>query len=445
MNAKTVGILGISVFSTAALAGCVAGGIGEGSNDEQVGLATLDLTGAPVDARCAVVTTTPATGAAQSKQFPLSPGQTAVFNLSGLPTGNVTMTEQVYTVACSAVTATTPAAWSADPVSVTLVQGVTSNVTFNLHAGSGGQVSARNNFPSAGSNPITEYLATGNGGSSYNSITTGSDDNLWLAESAGNAISRITPAGVVTRFTNFSGDRGLNGIVAGSDGALWFTEGGTNQIGRITTAGVVTAEYNIPTANAYPSRIVLGRDGALWFTENRSNKIGRITVNGSISEFAIPTARSAPLGITVGSDNNIWFTEQDGNRIARMTPSGVVTEFPLPTAGSAPSGITAGPDGNLWFTEYSATNRIGRITPTGTITEFTIPTAGVYPSGISTGPDGNLWFGEWFGFAVGRITPTGVISEFPLPQATFPGGLTTGPDGGVWFGEGYGKAARIQP
>ena len=61
---------------------------------------------------------------------------------------------------------------------------------------------------------------------------------------AGNAIGRITPAGVVTEFPLRAQPRlGPVGIAAGPDGNLWFTEFGGNSgsnIGRITPAGVVT-------------------------------------------------------------------------------------------------------------------------------------------------------------------------------------------------------------
>ena len=190
MNATKIGVLGLSLLSLLALGGCSAAGNADGSQggtEEHVGSVTLDLTGAPLDARCAVVTTTPATGTAVSKQFALAPGQTAVFSLTGLPTGSVTMTESIYAVPCASVTATTPAAWVADPVTVTLTQGVSSSVTFTVRPATGGVATVRNNFPTSNPNPITEYLATGNGGSSYNTIVTGPDDNLWFAESAGNA------------------------------------------------------------------------------------------------------------------------------------------------------------------------------------------------------------------------------------------------------------------
>src|SRR5258705_107180 len=51
---------------------------------------------------------------------------------------------------------------------------------------------------------------------------------------------------VVPTNSSVEGD-GLQGITAGPDGALWFTESAGNAMGRITTAGVVT-KYPLPIA-----------------------------------------------------------------------------------------------------------------------------------------------------------------------------------------------------
>src|SRR6185436_5051394 len=116
-------------------------------NPADQGTITFDLTIAPTDARCAIVTVTPAMGPAVTRQFPLSPSQPAVFSLSGLPTGNVTVSEQVFTVAC-AMTGGMAATWVADPVMVTLQAGTPVSITFNLRrADTGGQINVSTNFP----------------------------------------------------------------------------------------------------------------------------------------------------------------------------------------------------------------------------------------------------------------------------------------------------------
>ena len=264
-----------------------------------------------------------------------------------------------------------------------------------------------------------------------NGITTGPDGNLWFAERLGNAIGRITTAGVITHFPVPTSDSFPNGISAGTDGNLWFTERNAEKIGRITTAGVIT-EFSF-SASGKLYWITSGPDGNLWFTEETGDRIGRITPAGVITQFSLP-AGSDPVEITSGPDGNLWFAEEvPSTNIVRMTTAGVTTEFP--TASGYTYGITAGPDGNVWFAERFR-NMIGRITPAGAITEFSVPTPGSEPIAITAGPDGNLWFAELNANQIGRITPAGVITEFFISTgSTLPYGITAGPDGNLWLTE----------
>ena len=189
--------------------------------------------------------------------------------------------------------------------------------------------------------------------------------------------------------------RALEHIAAGPDGNLWFTESGGNQIGRITPAGVVT-EFSDPHGRQRPCRH-RGRPGRqpLVHRSIGANKIGRITTAGVVTEFAVPTTGSRPDGIAAGPDGNLWFTEslrrqpdrpdhpgrrrhrvprparpsavRAASRPARTATSGspkspATRSGGSPRPASSPSsrsprraassdGIAAGPDGNLWFTE----------------------------------------------------------------------------------------------
>lgn len=286
------------------------------------------------------------------------------------------------------------------------------------------------------------------GTTSPRGIAAGTDGNIWFADYLGQAIVRLTPAGVFTKFSVPTTYSSPMGATLGPDGNIWVTDYLYNRVDRVTPAGTVT-EFPLPCVNpplcfssSGPLGIVDGPDGNLWIAE-AAGKIGRATTSGTVTNFDIPSSQGAPASIAAGADGNLWFTESYANRIGRITPTGNVTEFPVPTAYSTPSGMAAGPDGNLWFTEQGS-NQIGRITTSGVITEFPISTAGVLPTAIAAGPDGNLWFTE-LGNDIGRITPTGDITEFPLPafSSAFGMGIVLGRDGNLWLTRTNATAARI--
>jgi virginiamycin B lyase len=185
-------------------------------------------------------------------------------------------------------------------------------------------------------------------------ITPGPDGALWFTLSNLPIIGRIGTDGTITEYAIPSGNA-ANFITSGPDGALWFTESlgqstgpGNlgNAIGRITTAGVVTNEYPVPTALSQPAGIVTGPDGALWFCEAADggttawgtqgpSKIGRVTTAGVFTEYTTPLSYDAPFGITLGSDDNLYYTAINSYNIGVIT--GVTS---LQTLSFSPNPVT---------------------------------------------------------------------------------------------------------
>ncbi len=263
-------------------------------------------------------------------------------------------------------------------------------------------------------------------------VTSGSDGNLWVIEKS--HVAKVTTAGLETEYAITNG--GGTGIAAGPDGNIWFSES-NDSFGKIVPAtGTVTEYGSLNPTISNMSSIISGPDGNLWFTGEFSSNVGQINTSGTLLGTFALNAGSAPFGVVTGADGNLWFTALVSSQVGKITPEGVVTTYPLPTSDAQPSGITAGPDGNLWFLETNA-EKIGTVTPTGTITEYAA--SGVSFFGIVTGPDGNLWFPYLFAnscscAAIGRITTSGAISVFPTSTpSSGPMDLAVGPDGNIWF------------
>ena len=260
-----------------------------------------------------------------------------------------------------------------------------------------------------------------------NSVTLGSDGNLWLIDRAANKVGRLTPGGTYTTFAIPTTAAIASGITLGPDGNAWFAEFGPNpnKIARVNPDGVIT-EYSLPAGRSLGS-IAAGPDGNVWFTDSASSNgppvysLGRIsTADGSMADFALPTNGRAQ-GLVSGADGNLWigWVESSGNKYdaLRVTPSGAATSFPLPSTGALNAlGATMllGPDLNVWFTYQ---NNLARVKPDGTVTLYPIPTANsnMLPAGLAIGIDGNLWFTE---FSSGKIGQLIISSATDSGQAT---------------------------
>ncbi len=179
----------------------------------------------------------------------------------------------------------------------------------------------------------------GDGISSPDAVTAGSDGALWFTSNFGNSIGRITSSGAVTIYKRHGID-GAEAITPGPDGALWFTNSGSNSIGRITTSGVVT--HFKRSGIDEPNSITTGPDGALWFTNSGNNSIGRVTKSGKITRY-LHTGIDEPNSITTGPDGALWFTNSGNNSIGRISTTGIVTAYTASSI-SLPSDIIAGPE-----------------------------------------------------------------------------------------------------
>lgn len=181
--------------------------------------------------------------------------------------------------------------------------------------------------------PATATSIAGTGLVSARWITSGSDGNLWVADFGGEAVVRVTTAGVGTKFP---AGGSTQGVAAGPNGQVAFTQQGTAPytIGRITTTVETT-----PVPGSDPFGITFGPDGAYWAAQFATNSLARVTTTGTLSTLALP-ANSGPRRLAAGPGNTLWVTLETTDRVARVsgvdpaptpTPSPTLTPTPTPT------------------------------------------------------------------------------------------------------------------
>jgi alpha-tubulin suppressor-like RCC1 family protein len=141
----------------AAAAGC-SGGNSRGPDD--VGLATIAITQAPADVSCLRVTVTGSR--TEVRLLDVTPGQSTVFTLSGLPLGLDVFTGDAFTPGCGALGMAPVPSWVSDPVQATLAAGVAADVTLTLHHTGAGSVSI--DFPPDGTGGAAGMMMGGMGG-----------------------------------------------------------------------------------------------------------------------------------------------------------------------------------------------------------------------------------------------------------------------------------------
>jgi len=119
------------LLSPLAVTVIVACGSQAGSAAEDIGEARAEITQVPADVLCVQISIV-GQSSTSTRQFDVTPGQSSVLDMKGLPIGADTFKGAAFGSACSGVTGSSIPAWIGNDVQATLSPGVVTNVKLVL-------------------------------------------------------------------------------------------------------------------------------------------------------------------------------------------------------------------------------------------------------------------------------------------------------------------------
>jgi mucin-19 len=294
--------------------------------------------------------------------------------------------------------------------------------------------------------------------------------NLYVNDSYGPKIRKITSAAVVTTFaggaygpadgTGTSAQfENLKGLTIDGNGTLYFAD--EQRVRQVTQAAVVTSLAGQPrlfgntdasgsaARFSYPEGVVADSAGNLYVTDSNNNRIRKITPAGVVSTFAGTnygfadgTGTAAmfrwPSGIAIDSAGTLYVTDYGSQTVRMITAGGVVTTIAGSdqTSGSTDGtgsgarfnfggtvdGIAVDSAGNIYVADAN-NHTIRKIAPGGVVTTFA-GTAGLsgfadgtgsvarfnFPQGLAVDTSGNLYVADQRNERIRRVTPSGVVT-----------------------------------
>lgn len=175
-------------------------------------------------------------------------------------------------------------------------------------------------------------------------LTAGPDNAVWFAEPRDHKIDRIDMRDFKVKGYSVGGDEPYS-LAAGRDGAVWFIENGP-VIGRITPTGIVT-RYSISDRFSLRS-LTTGPDGAIWFcgyTESRSF-VGRIDLY--THKRVIYLYKRGASEFMIARDSDLWMTDQAAAEVDSFSvPDRNVIKYRIPRPYAY--GIALGSDNELYI------------------------------------------------------------------------------------------------
>lgn len=217
---------------------------------------------------------------------------------------------------------------------------------------------------------------------------------------------------------------GSQALEVDGGGALYVADSFGNTIRKITPAGVVTTQFHSPSGLALDAR------GNIYVADAKNKAIRKITPDGRVTVLAANLAD--PQGLAVDRAGNVYVADTYMSR--KITPAGTVRTVgegwdPLGIADVA-TDVAVDHAGNIYVAGRE-NDAIRKITPTGTVTTLGRAAGFNGPEGVAIDDAGTLYVADTFNHAIRKIAPDGKVTTLA--------GLA-----GQWgTADGIGDAARF--
>jgi sugar lactone lactonase YvrE len=297
-----------------------------------------------------------------------------------------------------------------------------------------------------------------------NGVASDASGNLYVADTANNAIRKITPDGVVS---TLAGNAASHGSTDGPGGEARF----------LAPFGLaVDGDDNVYVADTFNNLIrKITPDGVVSTLAGQAGHPGSTDGNGLLARFR------NPWGIAVDVQGNLVVADMSNDTIRKITPAGVVSTLAGQPGASgyvdgpggqarfnAPYSVAVDNAGNIYVSD-SANDAIRKITSGGVVSTLAgLPGYAGHtdgsgdnarfwnPQGLAVDEDGNILVADTGNNAIRKITPGGVVttvagsadsgSDPGSPAAKIhlnsPGGVTVDRSGNIYVADTGNQVIR---
>ena len=293
-------------------------------------------------------------------------------------------------------------------------------------------------------------------GTCFPGLTIDNNDNLYLADSNGRRIVRISPDKNVTVMSNSTLLQGIYGLDIDKDGTLYASSYDNNTVLSITASGSTNVIYSGGLLNR-PVHLRLDKDGNIIVPNDvNGGAVVRIhPCNGTATVVYQGNQLVRSNSILPTADGTTYIGDYLGNKVIALSPGGQVETWLAPNASlprnfaiDQPLGLNVRADGTVYVVEYR-TGKIWRIPQTDSrpVNKASISfTPQILAFTPTTGTVGQVLSirGTRFSCGVSRLTVGGMpVQEYTIvSDSLLIATISTGATGAVSITTPLGIASR---
>jgi len=312
-------------------------------------------------------------------------------------------------------------------------------------------------------------VSSGDGGSAKNAglrrpygLTFDNAGNLYIAESLGHRVRKVTPAGIIstvagTGTLGYSGDDGPataaalyepTGVAFDAAQNLYITDSKNSVVRRVSPGGAIST---VASGITLPYGIAAGPDGHIYVSDSdcyirRLDGGGSMIIAGKGPGLsgvcgtsgdggpAIDADIDLPEGIAFDAAGDLYFADSSSYRVRRIS-GGIINTVvghgsffgdggpAIAATLSTAQGLAVGADGSLFIADSYPNGRIRKVNPAGIVQTVAgnggfassgdggaaIEASLYYPRGVTLDATGNLYITERIGGSVRKVG-SGIIS-----------------------------------
>jgi DNA-binding beta-propeller fold protein YncE len=249
-------------------------------------------------------------------------------------------------------------------------------------------------------NLVTSLVSSGL--STPQGVAVDGSGNLYIADTANNAIKEWTASTQQVSALVSSGLNYPSGVAVDSQGNVYFADEKNNAIKKWSVAtGTVTSL--VSSGLSSPVGLALDAQGNIYFSDAGHNAIKKWSTGTQQVTTLVSTGLNLPLGVAVDAAGNVYFADQKNNAIKKWISATSLVSTLVSSGLNAPFGVAVDGGGNVYFAD-SGNNAIKQWSPSSGQVTALVSSGLKYPCGVAVDGQGNLYIADSNNSAIKKYT-----------------------------------------